>query len=158
MYHALGVDAMVENTEVLSALQRIERRVQSIEKWLRFSNLEKLRDILSRELGNDARRKLAYEYSDGSRGYNEVGRMAGVPGPTVQGWWGRWFTMGIMEPSPNRTGRVQRICSLRDVGLEVPTAPSTPRRGKGESKSPDTSQGLQGQATLTEGSTDGNRE
>jgi len=126
---------MDENAEVLTLLHRIEQRLLAVERWLRFSNMDKLRDILSHELGDDDRKKLAYECSDGSRGYREVGQMAAVAGPTVQGWWGRWFAIGIMEASPNRTGRVQRICSLREVGLDVPTARVNQKKGKGKSRS-----------------------
>jgi RimJ/RimL family protein N-acetyltransferase len=81
--------------------------------------MDKLRAILETELSED-RKKLAYEYSDGSRGYREVGEAAGVPAPTVQAWWARWLAMGIMERSMTRTGRVQNICSLRDIGIDVP--------------------------------------
>ncbi len=106
--------------DIITVLERIEQRLIALERWQRFSNLEKLRAILKDELGADPKRKLAYEYSDGSRGYREVGQMAGVPAATIQNWWGRWFTMGIMESSPNRKGRVQKICSLQELGIDVP--------------------------------------
>ena len=115
---------MTDQQQMLGTLQRIEQRLVSVERWLRFSNMERLRGILSQELGEDAKKKLAFESSDGSRGYREVGELAGVPAATVQGWWGRWFTMGIMEASQSRAGRVQRICSLKEVGLDVPTVTS----------------------------------
>jgi len=105
--------------EVVKALERIEKRLGSLERWLRFENMEKLKMILENEL-NDERKKLSFEYSDGSRGYREVGQMAGVPGATIQYWWGRWFAMGIVELSPKRIGRVQRICSLTDMGIDNP--------------------------------------
>ena len=110
-----------ESDKVVETLERIEQRLLSMERWLRFANMDRLREILSQEIVNDDRKKLAYEHSDGSRGYREVGQLAGVPAPTVQGWWGRWLTIGIMEPSPYRTGRVQRICSLKEVGFDIPS-------------------------------------
>lgn len=110
---------MAEDKDMLSVLRRIEEQLQSIDKWLRFANMDKLQGIVASELEDD-RKKLAFEYSDGSRGYREVGELAGAPRATVQGWWARWFTMGIMVPSPTRAGRVQRICSLHDLGFDIP--------------------------------------
>ncbi len=111
--------------DVVQALSRIELRLASLERWSRFSNVEKLRDIFAGEL-TDSRKRLVYEYSDGSRGYRDVGKVAGVAGTTVQSWWDRWLAMGIMEPCQSRAGRVQRICSLREVGLDVPPIPGGP--------------------------------
>jgi hypothetical protein len=122
-----------QKDEMLIALQRIEQRLMSVERWLRFASMGKLREILLGELKED-RKKLVYELSDGTRGYREVGQVAKVPGPTVQGWWSRWFTMGIMEPSPNRSGRVQRICSLREIGIDVAQAPLVSSTPKSKSK------------------------
>jgi hypothetical protein len=110
---------MDSKDNIIIALERIEQRLGSLERWLRFGNIDKLRSILEIEMKDD-NKKLAYEYSDGSRGYREVGQLANVPAPTVQAWWTRWFTLGIMEPSSTRTGRVQRICSLREIGLDIP--------------------------------------
>ena len=144
-----------QKDEMLTALNRIEQRLMSVERWLRFASMGKLREILSGELVED-RKKLVYELSDGSRGYREVGQMAEVPSPTVQGWWSRWFTMGIMEPSPNRLGRVQRICSLREIGIDAPQVPSVSSSSKSKSKKlPDQ---FPQDVTLEEESENGNRE
>jgi hypothetical protein len=141
--------------ELVAALQRIEQRLGSLERWLRFANMDKLRAILETELSED-RKKLVYEYSDGSRGYREVGQLAGVPAPTVQMWWARWFTIGIMEPSPTRAGRVQRIYSLRDVGLDVPVAPRQKPQPKAHSQK--LRDEASNQSMVTEGGNNGNRE
>jgi hypothetical protein len=143
------------NNELIIALQRIEQRLGSLEKWLRFANMDRLRAILQTELSDD-RKKLAFEYSDGSRGYRDVGQLANVPAPTVQAWWDRWFTIGIMEPSRTRVGRVQRICSLRDVGLDIPIALRQKSQLKAHSNKErdDTSN----QNPSTEENTNGNRE
>jgi hypothetical protein len=121
------------NNDLLNALERIEQRLDSLERWLRFANMDKLRAILANELIDD-RKKVVYEYSDGSRGYREVGQLTGVPAPTVQSWWARWLPMGIMEQTQTRTGRVQRICSLRDVGIDVPILPKQKPQLKSEAK------------------------
>jgi hypothetical protein len=113
-----------QKEEILTVLNRIEERLISIERWLRFSSIDKLKEILLGELTED-RKRVVYELSDGARGYREVGQLANVPSPTVQGWWARWFAMGIMEPSPNRSGRVRRICSLHEIGIDVPVLPMT---------------------------------
>lgn len=67
---------------------------------------------------------LIYELSDGTRGTREVASAAGIgSNATVAAYWKRWSKVGIVEPSPTYRGRYQRICSLEEVGLEVPQIP-----------------------------------
>jgi hypothetical protein len=140
--------------DLIMALDRIEQRLKSLERWLRFANMDKLRSILEIELNED-RKKLVYEYSDGSRGYRDVGELSGVPAPTIQTWWIRWFSMGIMEASPSRSGRVQRICSLKDVGIDLPA--TIRRKSQREMKSQRVVNDPSNN-TLKEESENGNRE
>ena len=100
-------------------LVAIEKWVKETAKWLRFQNLLSLKQVLENELGDDAK-KLAYESTDGTRGYREVGNASGVPATTVQSWWNRWFNLGILEESDIRKGRMKHICSLKEVGIEIP--------------------------------------
>jgi len=64
---------------------------------------------------------LVYELSDGERTTREIARLANVGShATVASYWKKWSKLGIVEPSPKRQGRFQRICSLEEVGLTVP--------------------------------------
>lgn len=114
-------------SEINARLGTIEERVKDVAKWLRFQNLLSLKQVLENELGDDAK-KLAYENTDGTRGYREVGQESKVPAATVQSWWNRWFNLGILEKSDVRKGRMQCICSLKDVGIEMPKQSMAKRR------------------------------
>lgn len=105
-------------SDINMRLVAIEKRVKDTAKWLRFQNLLSLKQVLENELGDDAK-KLAYESTDGTRGYREVGQASRVPAPTVQFWWNRWFNLGILEESDIRKGRMKHICSLKEVGIEI---------------------------------------
>lgn len=104
-------------------LDTIQTTLQEILKWSRFQNLPQLRQVFEQQLDSDEK-KLAFENTDGEKGYREVAKNSGVPAGTMQSWWNRWYTLGILEPSGTRRGRLKRICSLSDVGIEIPKTPS----------------------------------
>lgn len=83
----------------------IDRSLKEILMWTRFANILKLKDTLDAELDTN-RKKLAYENTDGENGLKE--------------WWPRWFRLGIVTESEARKGRMVKIVSLEDVGIEVP--------------------------------------
>lgn len=110
--------------DLAERLELIQVTLQDILKWSRFQNLPRLRQIFEQQLDTQEK-KLAFENTDGGKGYREVAENSGVPAPTVQSWWNRWYTLGILEPSGTRKGRLKKICSLSDVGIEVPKMPSS---------------------------------
>lgn len=105
-------------------LDVIQVTLQDILKWSRFQNLPRLRQIFEQQLDSDEK-KLAFENTDGEKGYREVAKDSGVPAGTMQYWWNRWYTLGILEPSGTWKGRLKKICSLSDVGIEIPKMPSS---------------------------------
>lgn len=107
--------------EVCNKLDRSETILRDIARWLRFQNIGKLKEVLLVELDTDEK-KLAFESTDGKKGFREVASISGAPQDTVYGWWKKWFNLGILEPSEIRKGRLRRICSLEDVGITVPKA------------------------------------
>lgn len=113
--------------EINKNLVAIQSAIKDMTKWLRFQNLPSLKQLLQDELSDDARR-LTYENTDGIKSLREVGETSGVPVPTVQSWWGRWYNLGIVDESPTRKGRMERLCSLRDVGIDVPKQAISRRR------------------------------
>lgn len=103
----------------LDLLTKILDVLNQIEGWNRFSNSDALRVTLEGEL-KEVRKKIAYEATDGGQSMRDVASASGVPVTTVQGWWSRWLALGIVNESPSRKGRMIKICSLRDLGIDIP--------------------------------------
>ncbi len=108
--------------ESIGPSAEIAELLRELIAWTRFQALPGLKKILETELSED-RKRVVYELTDGSRAGRDVGDLAGVPSRTVHNWWERWFELGIVKQSRSRPGRMERLCSLKDVGIEV----STPR-------------------------------
>jgi hypothetical protein len=106
-------------TEEDDKLASIDWTMRELLRWTRFANMGKLKEILENELDSEEK-KLAYESTDGKNGQKEVAELSGAPLGTVKGWWPRWFQKGIVTESEIRTGRMMRLVSLEDVGIEVP--------------------------------------
>jgi len=104
------------------ALREIASTLKELLRWSRFSGMQQLKNVLSQNLKNDTE-MLVYELSDGSRGARDVAAATGVSHQTVLNYWKKWSKIGIAEPSSSFQGRYQRICSLEEVGLEVPVMP-----------------------------------
>jgi hypothetical protein len=101
-------------------LVEIAGTLKELLKWSRFAGMQQLRNVLSQTLKTDTE-KLIYEFSDGTKGAREVAGAARLGShATVLTYWKKWSKVGIVEPSPTHHGRYQRICSLEEVGLEVP--------------------------------------
>lgn len=113
--------------ELARKLNLVNLTLKEILKWSRFQNLPRLRELLEKEL-DDQSKKLAYDNTDGQKSMRQVSSEANVPVPTIQGWWNRWYNLGILEPSEAYRGRLKKICSLKDVGIETPKV-SQRRRG-----------------------------
>lgn len=118
--------------ELAKKLDMLNSTLKEILKWSRFQNLPKLKEVLEKEL-DDQSKKLVFENTDGQKSMREVSTESGVPVPTIQGWWNRWYNLGILEPSETWRGRLKRICSLKDVGIEIPKV--SQRRGKAKTES-----------------------
>lgn len=123
-----GEDKLLK--EINKNLIVIQHSLKEMAKWVKFQNLPTLKQLLQDELSDDAK-KLAYENTDGTKGLREVEEVSGIPATTVQSWWNKWYNLGIVDESPIRKGRMERICSLKDVGIEIPkqaTARRTSRK------------------------------
>ena len=80
--------------------------------------------MLNVELDSDAK-KLVYENTDGVNGLDELAGISGAPRKTIHNWWQKWFRLGLAIESETRKGRMMKIVSLDDVGIEVPKRKST---------------------------------
>jgi hypothetical protein len=114
------------------ALREIASTLKELLKWSRFAGMQQLRTILSQNLGDESE-ALIYELSDGSRGTREIAKLAGIgSNATVARLWKKWSKIGIVEQSTGFPGRCQRICSLEEVGLPIPTCPGSVERGESQ--------------------------
>jgi hypothetical protein len=78
-----------------------------------------LKETLERELDTD-QKKLGYESTDGINALSAISEISGTPVPTLGRWWPKWFRLGIVTESETWKGRMRKIVSLEDVGIEVP--------------------------------------
>ncbi len=106
-------------TEEEDKLTSIDRTLKELLRWTRFANMGKLKEILEAELDND-QKKLAYDCTDGNNAQRDVSAVSGAPSSTVSVWWPRWFQQGLVAESEVRKGRMVKIVSLEDMGIEVP--------------------------------------
>ncbi len=108
--------------------------LEELVKWTRFQGILKAKEVLLDTLKSNSER-LVYVLSDG-RGSQEVGKAAGVSHTTVVSYWGKWATLGIVEPLRVKGGtRYKRVFSLGDFGIEVPAgSPFAKSLSQGKSK------------------------
>ncbi len=102
-----------------NSLDAIDSTLREILKWTRFANISKLKEILEKELDTD-QKKLAFENSDGENTLQDLSVASGAPYGTIGDWWPRWFWLGIVSESEARKGRMKKIVSLADVGIDIP--------------------------------------
>ena len=100
---------------------RIVELLSEILRWTKVGALN-LKEALAQELTSDKHR-LVDELSDGVRSSRDIASILGVPFVTIAAWWRRWAELGFVDPSPKFHGRVQRLCSLRLLGISVPEVP-----------------------------------
>lgn len=105
-------------------LAEIAATLRELLKWTRFAGMLRLKDVLNQTLLTPTE-KLVYELSDGERSTRKIAQGVRISHGTVSNYWEKWKKIGIVEPA-KREGRYQRICSLEEVGLEVPPLPTQP--------------------------------
>jgi hypothetical protein len=117
-------------------LDSLAEKMDELIAWTKFEQMNASLSTLSKEL-DDSKKLIAYENTTGTSSMQDVADSAGIPKPTVQHWWKQWSRAGIVRPSTNYKGRMQRLVSLADFSLiseemrptsknrPVPT-PSTP--------------------------------
>ena len=101
-------------------LKEIVLTLREILKWTRFSGMQQLRNVLLNILKTDTE-KAIYELTDGKRSTREIATLVGVKShATIAAYWKKWSKTGIVQPTQRIPGRYQHICSLEEVGIEVP--------------------------------------
>lgn len=84
--------------------------------------MDKLKAVIAANLRSESER-LVYEYSDGDRSVRDIEATIGVSRSTVTRYWDKWQRLGIVEKSRKYEGRWKRLCSLEDLGIDVPQLP-----------------------------------
>ncbi len=112
-------DEELPEEERVDRLESIDKTLKELLMWTRFANIPKLKEILEKELDTDSK-KVAYESSDGTNALSAISEISGTPVPTLGKWWPKWFRLGLVTESETRKGRMKKIVSLEDVGIEVP--------------------------------------
>lgn len=105
---------MTEETE-----KKIIGLLSELVKWNKFMAISALKDVAVKTLKSDTE-KLVFEHSTGKMSSNEIGKIANVSHMTVVNYWKKWATMGLTVPAENYQGRSKHICSLSELGIEVP--------------------------------------
>jgi len=121
---------MTGEVEAGTSLAETNETLRQILRWVRFQSLERVRQIIEKEVAQDRKRILVYELTDGEKGRPEVSRISGVASSTIQTWWDRWYSLGLLEPSPKRKGMVRKMCGIEEVGLAIPNELKAVLQGK----------------------------
>jgi transposase-like protein len=103
--------------DLQKSLSMIIQKLDEIIVWLRFENIQKIREIILKELDTD-QKKLAYQLTDGTLSRREIASKTGIPSNTIYSWWNKWFDLLIVKESDTYKGRPQRIISLEDLGFK----------------------------------------
>lgn len=89
-------------------------------KWVRIQGISQAKAVLNDALKTD-RDKIVFEYSDGERSSAEIGKLVGISQSTVQRYWAKWATLGVVDPVAVKGGtRYKKTFSLETFGIEIP--------------------------------------
>jgi hypothetical protein len=99
--------------------QEITQLLRELVRWSKFEGVPKLRAILEQNLRSD-KEKIIYELSDGERSTRDITKVVGGSHETIRRYWEKWSKLGIVDESHGQEGRFRHICSLEEVGMEVP--------------------------------------
>ena len=101
-------------------LRELNNNIKEMLKWIRFSGLKEVKSIITSTLTSDTE-KLMYELTDGEASTRDIATKCNVNQKTVSNYWQKWKVMGILEAIDKFGGkRYKKICSLREIGLEIP--------------------------------------
>ena len=86
-------------------------------KWIKFTSVPQLKRTLETVLTTDSD-KLIFEHSDGQASTRAIAGALGVSNSGVALKLNKWAQLGIVERLPS--GLFRRLCSLGEVGIDVP--------------------------------------
>lgn len=116
------------NEDKLVELIEIQRDML---RWVKFTSIPQLKRTLETVLVTDLD-KRAYEMTDGVATTRAIASALNLGKTTVGSKWAKWTQIGIVERLAS--GQCRRICSLAEVGMEVPETVSVPAESTTESE------------------------
>ena len=94
--------------------------LMEILKWIKFSGMKEVRELLTNVLSTNTE-KLMYELTDGEASTRDIAIKCNITHVTVGNYWQKWKVIGILESTEKYNGkRYKKICSLKEIGIEVP--------------------------------------
>jgi len=93
--------------------------LREILKWIRFSGMKEVRNVLSTTLDTPQKRRI-YQLSNGDNSSRDIAKATHVNDKTVRNYWRVWAKAGIAEPIKVGTGdRYRRTFDLEELGIDV---------------------------------------
>lgn len=104
-------------------LKEISENLKELVKWSKFSAKKQLKEIINQNLKTENELKI-FELTDGINSTRDISKILGNIGHvTIASNWKKWHKIGIVDPSCHYQGRFQRICSLEELGINIPLIP-----------------------------------
>jgi hypothetical protein len=113
---AVSVERLIE--QMLREQREMLEEQKRINRLLRFVAHRQARELIESQLEKSIERRV-YELSDGIRSSREIEKLVNkvVTQRTVVTWWQKWRRLGLVEQSPNYSGRMQKVMPLEELGL-----------------------------------------
>jgi len=107
----MSEDELKKQTEIL----------REILKWVKFSGINEVKDILNKNLDTDTK-KLVYHFSDGKNTSRDFKDKAKIGKTAVAQYWLDWSKVGIVETISVEGGgrRGKKIFDLEEFGITLP--------------------------------------
>lgn len=115
---AVSVERLLE--QMLREQREMLEEQKRINRLLRFIAHRQARELIESQLEKSIERRV-YELSDGIRSSREIEKLVDkeVTQRTVVTWWQKWRRLGLVEQSPNYSGRMQKVMPLEELGLTI---------------------------------------
>ncbi|MBZ0265860.1 hypothetical protein K8I28_14465 [bacterium] len=106
--------------QVISTQNEILAQQKESRRLIRILAHHYLRDLIANNLSKPIQRHV-FELTDGLRSSRDIEKEIGkeVTQRTVVSWWKHWRSLGILEASPHYSGRMQKVISLEELGIDV---------------------------------------
>ena len=105
---------------MIESQKEILENQHEIKRFLRFLAHRQLRQLIEEKLQKQIERRV-YELTDGQRSSRDIETEIDkeVTQRTVVSWWQNWQKLGLVEPSPRYSGRMQKVISLDEIGVPL---------------------------------------
>ncbi len=115
---AVTVERLLE--QMLREQREMLEEQKRINRLLRFVAHRQARELIETQLEKSIERRV-YELSDGIRSSREIEKLVNkeVTQRTVVTWWQKWRRLGLVEQSPNYSGRMMKVMPLEELGLST---------------------------------------